>query len=143
MSTLSPVKVALVRLYPGFPAIILDDFLKIAEGIVIEAFGAGNGPLEIVAFFKNHPDNFFAVCTNCSKGYVTENYEVGLGSKLHNVALCEDMTPECAMAKLAFVSSTAKTKLKESGDKEKIWEYWKKVMELPTRGEMKLKSKHF
>jgi hypothetical protein len=98
-----------------------------------------------------------------------------------NVALCEDMTPECTFMKLSFTASRAKLELKKerevspkvlrktqidgnnnnnidegngklnhlskndsnSQNRMRVMENWKKVMQMPQRGELELRSQYF
>lgn len=105
--------VACIRLTPGISAEILSNLLsKPLKGLIIEAFGAGNGP-------SNNPD-FLTVlrdatnagvvivsCSQCQHGGVNlDDYSAGVAMAEAGVTSGGDMTVEAALAKLAFLIQT-------------------------------------
>lgn len=154
---ISPLKVAVVQLFPGIQTTLLQAIIETGayQGIVIEAFGSGNGPAWLNDFFRQYSTIYFAICSTCQKGFVSLDYEAGLGTekgvKFHNVALCEDMTTECTLLKLACTAAMCEAeiaKLPPSPESERpkkirfLKRCWQILMENPIRGEMTLKSTH-
>ena len=102
--------VAAMRLFPGFSASILANLCRPPlQGLVIEAYGAGNGP--------SHDREFLAaigtatsqgivvvVVTQCVRGSVQPG-AYATGSALMNAGAIPgyDMTPEAALTKLAVL----------------------------------------
>nr|XP_005988018.2 PREDICTED: 60 kDa lysophospholipase-like [Latimeria chalumnae] len=78
------------------------------EGIVLETYGSGNAPdnqPDLLLEFKNATERGVLIinCTQCLCGSVTEAYATGKALNLAGVIPGCDMTPEAALAKLAYV----------------------------------------
>ncbi|KAF5315726.1 hypothetical protein D9611_004867 [Ephemerocybe angulata] len=123
--------VATLRLFPGISGPIIKAFcLPPVQGVVLETFGAGNAP--------QHPDVLDAlkeVCqrgvvvvaiSQCMKGSVSDDYETGRTLLQAGVVPGIDMTPECALTKLAYLLSKPELSTKEIRD----------LMGTPLRGEL-------
>jgi L-asparaginase len=102
--TREPV-IAAMRLFPGISAQILENMLKPPlEGLVLEAYGAGNGPTSTPGFLdalRHAHDRGVVVvaCTQCLRGSVDlAAYASSLASA--GVVSGRDMTVEAALAKL-------------------------------------------
>jgi L-asparaginase len=102
--TRQPV-IAAMRLFPGISAQILENMLKPPlEGLVLEAYGAGNGPTSTPGFLdalRHAHDRGVVVvaCTQCLRGSVDlAAYASSLASA--GVVGGRDMTIEAALAKL-------------------------------------------
>jgi L-asparaginase len=102
--TREPV-IAAIRLFPGISAQILENMLKPPlEGLVLEAYGAGNGPTSTPGFLdvlrQAHDRGVVVVaCTQCLRGSVDLTaYASSLASA--GVVSGRDMTVEAALAKL-------------------------------------------
>jgi L-asparaginase len=102
--TREPV-IAAMRLFPGISAQILENMLKPPlEGLVLEAYGAGNGPTSTPGFLdalrRAHDRGVVVVaCTQCLRGSVDLTaYASSLASA--GVVSGRDMTVEAALAKL-------------------------------------------
>ncbi|KAJ1309577.1 hypothetical protein OPQ81_006350 [Rhizoctonia solani] len=104
------VDVATLRLFPGITTPIVRAFLAPPlQGVVLETFGAGNAP--------QRPDLLDALreacargvvivaISQCAKGSVSPAYDTGRTLAECGVVPGGDMTPECALAKLAYLLS--------------------------------------
>ncbi|HWJ54362.1 MAG TPA: asparaginase, partial [Propionibacteriaceae bacterium] len=102
--------VAAMRLFPGFSASILANLCRPPlQGLVIEAYGAGNGPSddrEFLAAIENAAGEgiVVVVVTQCVRGSVQPG-AYATGSALMSVGAVPgyDMTPEAALTKLAVL----------------------------------------
>ncbi|HEU4332540.1 MAG TPA: type I asparaginase [Lapillicoccus sp.] len=102
--------VAAVRLFPGFSASILANLCRPPlQGLVIEAYGAGNGPAndrEFLAAIKTAVDQgvVVVIVTQCVRGSVQPG-AYATGSALLNAGAIPgyDLTPEAALTKLAVL----------------------------------------
>jgi L-asparaginase len=103
-------RVAAVRLFPGFSASILANLCRPPlQGLVIEAYGAGNGPAadrEFLAAIEAAVGQgiVVVVVTQCVRGSVQPGAYV-TGSALMSAGAVPgyDMTPEAALTKLAVL----------------------------------------
>jgi L-asparaginase len=102
--------VAAMRLFPGFSASILANLCQPPlQGLVIEAYGAGNGPSndrDFLAAIETATSQgiVVVVVTQCVRGSVQPG-AYATGSALMNAGAAPgyDMTPEAALAKLAVL----------------------------------------
>ncbi len=104
---LSP-HVASLRIYPGITAEILANFLRPPlEGLVLETYGAGNGPerADILAVLRDAVARGVLIfnVTQCPRGEVRADYQVGRALSEAGVIPGGDLTAEAAMAKLAVL----------------------------------------
>ncbi|CEL51634.1 60kDa lysophospholipase [Rhizoctonia solani AG-1 IB] len=125
--------VATLRIFPGITAPIVRAFLAPPlQGVVLETFGAGNAP--------QRPDLLDALreacargvvivaISQCAKGSVSPAYDTGRTLAECGVVPGGDMTPECALAKLAYLLSK----------KELTPEGVRQLVSQPLRGELTL-----
>ena len=105
---LSP-HVAALRLYPGITRAILENFLRPPlEGLVLETFGSGNAPDrddDLLGVLREASERGVVIVnvTQCLKGHVRASYAAGRAVLDAGVVPGADMTPEAALAKLAFL----------------------------------------
>lgn len=132
-TSLSP-HVASLRLYPGITTEVLANFLRPPlEGLVLETYGAGNGPErpDILEVLRDATARGVLVLnvTQCPRGEVRDDYQVGRALAEAGVVPGGDLTSEAAMAKLALVLGMRR----EAG-----WSRQEQVSRLrtPIRGEM-------
>lgn len=106
--TLNP-HVAALRLYPGMTRAVLENFLRPPlEGLVLETFGTGNAPNrgdDLIGALRDASDRGVVIVnvTQCLRGYVRPSYSTGRALLDAGVVPGADMTPEAALAKLAFL----------------------------------------
>ncbi|KAL7674622.1 hypothetical protein ACOME3_000899 [Neoechinorhynchus agilis] len=124
-----------IGIFRIFPSVNGDMLRRFCSGnisaIVLQTYGMGNIPINNADFIDAIDDvtssgTMIINCTQCQKGYVDAIYEAGaiLGEK--GVVSGNDMTIECALAKLAYVF----------GHHEWSMEQKKKVMLTSIRGEL-------
>ncbi|EIE76246.1 hypothetical protein RO3G_00950 [Rhizopus delemar RA 99-880] len=106
-TTLNP-NVGSLRLFPGISNSTIRAFLAPPlQGVVLETFGAGNAPCrpELLDALKEASDRGVVIvnCTQCRKGLVTDAYATGKQLSVMGVVPGADMTPECALTKLAYL----------------------------------------
>ncbi|KAI8080810.1 asparaginase-domain-containing protein [Gilbertella persicaria] len=97
-----------LRLFPGINDSTIRAFLAPPlQGVVLETFGAGNAPCRptLLAALKEATDRGVVIvnCTQCRKGLVTDAYATGKQLSAIGVVPGADMTPECALSKLAYL----------------------------------------
>ncbi len=102
--------VAATRLFPGFSASTLTNLCRPPlQGLVIEAYGAGNGPAEdrdFLAAIESAVDRgvVVVVVTQCVRGSVQPGaYATGTAMLNAGAVPGYDMTPEAALTKLAVL----------------------------------------
>lgn len=107
----SPV-VSTLRLFPGISSELVRNVLRPPlQGLVIEAYGVGNGPDQDEAFLEvvreaTNRGVVIVACTQCTEGMV-EMTEYATGSALARAGVIggHDMTVEAALAKLSYLLS--------------------------------------
>ncbi|KAG0773982.1 hypothetical protein G6F22_014430 [Rhizopus arrhizus] len=97
-----------LRLFPGISNSTIRAFLAPPlQGVVLETFGAGNAPCrpELLDALREASDRGVVIvnCTQCRKGLVTDAYATGKQLSVMGVVPGADMTPECALTKLAYL----------------------------------------
>ncbi|KAG9124289.1 hypothetical protein FRC07_012131 [Ceratobasidium sp. 392] len=125
--------VATLRLFPGITAPIIRAFLAPPlQGVVLETFGSGNAPqsTELLEALREAcaRDVIIVAISQCAKGSVSEAYDTARTLIKCGVVPGGDMTPECALAKLAYLLS--KTDLTPARVR--------KLLSVPLRGELTL-----
>lgn len=101
--------VAALRLYPGISRALLENVLRPPlVGLVLETFGAGNAPDRDPALLdalREATDRGVVIvnATQCLRGRVSPSYAAGRALMDAGVVPGADMTPEAALAKLAFL----------------------------------------
>ncbi|HSP33703.1 MAG TPA: asparaginase domain-containing protein, partial [Thermoanaerobaculia bacterium] len=127
----SPV-VSALRLFPGISPDLLRNVLRPPlQGLVLEAYGIGNGPDKdsaFVAALTEATDRGVVIvdCTQCLEGTVDlSEYAAGTALARAGVISGYDLTAEAALAKLYYV-------LSRGGSPQKV----KREMQRELRGEM-------
>src|SRR5262249_40604565 len=93
-----------IRLFPGIPAKVIENFLQPPiQGVILETYGTGNAPDKDKAFLdvlRAATDRGVVLvsCTQCLQGTVNLA-EYATGSALKNAGVISgfDMTPEAAL----------------------------------------------
>jgi lysophospholipase len=101
--------VASLRLYPGITRALLENVLRPPlQGLVLETFGSGNAPDRddaLLAALREATDRGVVIVnvTQCLRGRASPSYAAGRALMDAGVVPGADMTPEAALAKLAFL----------------------------------------
>lgn len=124
--------VAVLRLFPGITGAVLHNLLQPPlEGLVLQAFGVGNGPTnnpDFVAALQEASDRGVTIvdCTQCLVGSVQlDDYASGSGIARTGAISGFDMTAEAALTKLMFL-------LGQEHDRERL----EALMQEDLRGEL-------
>ena len=124
--------VVLLRIFPSMRTETVAHFLKPPiQGVVIQCYGAGNVPTnrrDIMRLFKDATARGVIIVsvTQCTSGSVSALYATGKSLLDLGVIPGNDMTPETALTKLAYVLS------KDEWDID----YKRQMMKTNLRGEM-------
>jgi len=103
--------VAAVRMFPGLTARVLDSILQPPlQGLVLETYGAGNIPdrrEDLLDVLRRAHERGVVLThvTQCFRGRVRPDYAAGRVLQEVGVVGGHDMTPECALVKLAWLLS--------------------------------------
>jgi L-asparaginase len=104
--------VGALRLFPGISAQVVHNVLQPPlQGLVLEAYGVGNGPSENKQFMlelQRAIDRGVVIvdCTQCLRGTVNlDDYATGLALARAGVISGLDMTVEAALAKMIYLFS--------------------------------------
>lgn len=108
--SMNQATVGALRLFPGISPAVLDNMLNPPlQGLVLEAYGVGNGPTHNQAFLDvlaaAHARGIVIVdCTQCIRGAVNlQSYATGSGLAQVGVVSGLDMTAEAALAKMYYL----------------------------------------
>ncbi|HSR50895.1 MAG TPA: asparaginase [Acidobacteriota bacterium] len=105
LEDLKPCKVGALRLFPGISSDMVKGMLEPLDGLVLEAFGIGNGPddEDFLQVLQQATDRGVVIvaCTQCLRGRVDlSSYATGRRLAQAGVVSGYDMTAEAALAKL-------------------------------------------
>jgi lysophospholipase len=101
--------VVCLRLYPGISHQLVENLMKEPTlGVVIETYGAGNGPDKDVEFLrvcKQATQRGVVICnvTQCGRGEVEAHYATGTALLDCGIVPLYDMTVEAALSKLSVL----------------------------------------
>ncbi|KDN39943.1 asparaginase-domain-containing protein [Tilletiaria anomala UBC 951] len=98
--------VAILRLFPGLPRSLVRSILaEPTQGVVLETFGAGNAGSSLLDLFAEASARGVVIVniTQCLQGTVSNIYAAGKKLEDAGVVSGKDMTPECALIKLAYL----------------------------------------
>ncbi|KAG7092698.1 hypothetical protein E1B28_009029 [Marasmius oreades] len=100
------------------------------QGVILETFGSGNAPQrgDLMNILKEACQRGVVVVaiTQCTRGSVSDAYETGRTLLQTGVVPGGDMSPECALVKLAYLLSKSEFSVDEV----------RKLMGVPLRGEL-------
>jgi L-asparaginase len=105
------VRVGALRLFPGIAADMVEAVLRPLQGLVLETYGAGNGPADDEALMgvlaaAAARGVVLVNCTQCLRGRVNPSaYATGAALLQAGVVGGYDLTAEAALTKLAFLFS--------------------------------------
>jgi L-asparaginase len=105
------VRVGALRLFPGISAAMVEAVLQPLRGLVLETYGAGNGPADDAALLAalsaaSERGVVIVNCTQCLRGSVNPAaYATGAALARAGVTGGHDLTAEAALTKLAYLFS--------------------------------------
>ena len=110
---IDPPKVAMLTLFPGFSAPLLNSVLAAEiDGLVLMTYGMGNAPSNdksLLDSLKKATESGVVVvnCSQCYRGQVDmSGYQTGQALLECGVIGASDMTPEATLTKLSYLLST-------------------------------------
>ncbi|XP_023932690.1 L-asparaginase-like [Lingula anatina] len=115
--------VGILRLFPTITTAMVRQFLAPPlKGMVLESYGAGNAPdsrKDLMQVFSEATKRGVLLLniTQCHRGSVNPGYATGKALKEAGVIQGSDMTPEAALAKLAFVIGREDWNFKDKKEK--------------------------
>ncbi|KAG8928966.1 hypothetical protein FRC02_006164 [Tulasnella sp. 418] len=122
-----------LRIFPGITAATVKAFLAPhIQGVVLESFGAGNAPQrkDLMDTLREACDRGVVIVTisQCARGTVSDSYETGRALLNTGVIAGGDMTPQCALTKLAYLLSKPDLSVAQI----------RNLIRIPIRGELTL-----